>query len=93
MPFKATKTKPKKKEIVRKMVETVINEFNDILSSGQGIQEIDSWHEEELRKVYAEIPDNLKDDVYKAYLESISGEDGMDPLIGEKKFMKKLFNK
>lgn len=89
---KVTKAKSKNKEIVKRMADAVIEEFNDILSSGQGVTAIEVWHEQELQKTYDEIPDNLKDEVYKAYLRSI-GPNGMDPLDGEEEFIKKLFKK
>lgn len=76
----------------KKIIESFIDEINDILSSGQGESYIDDWHQESLKDLYKTIPVEYRSVVYKAYLKSISDDSGMEPLRGEKEFMKQLFN-
>lgn len=80
------------KKLSKKVVESFIDEITDIMSSGQGSPAIDDWHEGALKELYKTIPIEYRPAVYKAYLKSISGDSGMEPLYGEKEFMKQLFN-
>ena len=79
-------------KLSEKQIDFFIEEINDILSSGQGDPHIDSWHIESLKKLYKTIPTKYKLAVYNAYLKSLKGPDAMEPLQGEKAFMKQLFS-
>ena len=80
-------------EQFNKMVDNFVDRIIDWLSSGYASSPWDSFYEDGIIKIYNEIPDNMKDDVWNSYIDNINNSGIEYVRDGELEFMSQLFGK